>query len=257
MSAVFHVINLDRTPERFVRFCEWNPGFMVARFSAVEGAALNRDECVANNLIRPENGYTPGALGCMISHLTLWQRAISTGQPVHILEDDVILRPDFWIQAEAALARVPGWDVVLWSHSFDWPVMIHPGPGAGPVVLQYNPEIVNAGLDQFRASTVAPTLFRLGSAAALCCYSVSPAGAARMMRDCLPVGNVQPPYVPRPEIGWRNTGIDVETSRHYGNWQAYVAMPPLAVAPNDQTASTLRGHLAVLHDPAIANPLSK
>jgi hypothetical protein len=257
MADVFNVINLDRTPARFAQFIDWNPDFQVERVSAFDGAKLDRADCVKNSLIREENIYAPGAIGSLMSHISLWGRCAASGQPMHIAEDDIVIRPDFWPQAHAALARLPAWDIVLWTHNFDWPVQIYPGPGLGPVVLQYNPEAVNKGLAQFRASTQPPTLCRLGSAAAIACYSISPKGAARMLADCLPIGNTAPPYVAQPDIAWHNSALDVEMSRHYANWNAYVSIPPLAVAPNDQTSSTIRGHLAAMHDPAIANPLAK
>jgi len=257
MTDVFRVINLDRTPERYKQFLEWNPGFAFERFSAFDGAKLNRDECIGEGLLRPENDYRPGAIGSLLSHVTLWRDCVASGQVMHIIEDDVIIRPDFWAQANAAMAALPAWDIILWTHNFDWPVQIYPGPGLGPVVMQYNPEAVANGLPAFQASRAAPALFRLGSAAAIACYSITPEGAARMLADCLPIGRTMPVYIANPDIGWRNSALDVEMSRHYGNWRAYVAVPPIAVAPNDQSASTIRGHLAAMHDPAIANPLAK
>jgi hypothetical protein len=154
--------------------------------------------------------------------------------------------------AAALLATLPAWDIVLWTNNFDWPVQLLP-PALGAAVLQYDPAALDKQLDQFRALTAPPALMKLGSAAGTSCYSISPAGAARMLADCLPLGRISASYVPKPGYGWDNMGIDVEMSRHYAKWQAFLAVPPLAVTPNDQTTSTIRGHLAAMHDPAIAN----
>ena len=56
-------------------------------------------------------------------------------------------------------------------------------------------------------------------------------------------------YAANEKYVWNNTGIDVELSRHYAGPGAYVSVPLLAVTPNDRNRSTIRGHLAALHDP--------
>jgi hypothetical protein len=246
------VISLDRTPARLEQFLAWNPHLPIQRFSAVDGKLLDRSDCIRDGLITAENTYTPGAIGSALSHVTLWRECAAGGAPMHIVEDDVILRQDFLAVANGFLTSFGDWDFVLWVHNFDWPVMIQP-PGVGSIVLQYNPGESEAQLATFPTVTTRPALLPLISAAAIGCYSVSPKGAARMLADCLPIGATSSTYVAKPELAWLNGALDVEMSRHYRKWKAYVSLPTLGVAPNDQSSSTIRGHLAAMHDPAIAN----
>jgi GR25 family glycosyltransferase involved in LPS biosynthesis len=245
---ILRVISLDRTPQRFEQFLALNPAIEVSRFPACDGALLNVADCIRDGLVTERNAYVPGALGTALSHVTLWRECVAAGAPIHIAEDDVILRDDFWRHVETMLGTVPAWDIVLWSHNFDWPVMVAPAPGTGRAVLQYL-EPGNA-MDQtaFRSSAAPSHLLPLHSAAGIGCYSLSPTGAAHLLEHCLPIGIAMAEYATRPGTGWENTGIDVEMSRHYAAMAAFVAVPPLALAPNDQEASTIRGRLAALHD---------
>jgi GR25 family glycosyltransferase involved in LPS biosynthesis len=252
MISPLRVISLDRTPERFTQFLKSNPHVPVERFPAANGIALDRSECVRQGVITEDNAYRPGALGAALSHVTLWRHCAARSEPYHIAEDDVILRADFPDAAAAMLRTLVTWDIVLWTHNFDWPVMLRP-PGVGPVVMQFNPEDVSLRPVAFQWAITPPILLPLVSAAGIGCYSVTPTGAAKLLAACLPIGNECATYVANLTRSWSNTGIDVEMARHYGDQHAFMAIPPLAVVPNNQTASTIRGHLASLHDPATAN----
>lgn len=243
------VINLDRTPERLTRFLERHPGLPVERFAAVDGATIDRNAGVRDGVIAVENDYHPGAIGVAMSHVKLWRQCAAGSAPFHIAEDDAILRRDFRSIAARLLDTLDAWDIVLWAHNLDWPVQVRLAQGVGVTVVQYDPETVD--VTRFRSATVIPSLAPLSSAAGICCYSVSPAGAARMLADCLPIRSQDAQYLPK--TAWLNTGIDVEMSRHYAAWRAYIATPPIAISDNDQRASTIRGHLAAIHDPTIAN----
>jgi GR25 family glycosyltransferase involved in LPS biosynthesis len=253
MSFLLRIINLDRTPDRLAAFIARHPGVTFERFAAVDGGTIARADCIRDGIITPDNLYRPGAIGLALSHITLWRQCAAGSQPFHVAEDDISLRNDFRATAADLLAGLSEWDVVLWTNNFDWPVKIRPAPGVGPVVMQYDPEEARREFSLFPLATTRPTLTRLVSAAGTGCYSVSPRGAARMLADCLPLGRISASYVAKPGFGWDNMGIDVEMSRHYNDWQAFLSLPPLAVAPNDQSSSTIRGHLAAMHDPAIAN----
>ena len=237
------VINLERSLERLTRFIARHPGLPVERFPAVDGARLDRDACIESGVISPDNEYIPGALGNALSHIALWRECSSGSEPFHIMEDDAVLRDDFPSMASALLDTLNDWDIVLWTHNFDWPLQIRPVRGVGVVVVQYDHEAVNeTSLNLFRPGTETPFLAPLVSAAGFCCYSVSPRGAARMLVDCLPIGRKQASYLKKTGAGWINTALDVEMSCHYDAWRAYVAIPPVAITDNDKSTSTVWGH---------------
>ena len=238
------LISLDRTPQRLSQFLEWNPGIRIERFPAFDGARLDRSACVADGLITAANTYSPGAIGNALSHVTLWRQCAAGSVPFHIAEDDVILRADFHETAEAVLAPLADWTVVLWGHNLDWPVKLRPAQGLGHAVVHYDQEQALRELPAFRSGSVRPLLTRLTSAAGICCYSVTPGGARRMLADCLPIGSLTAEYAAAATTRWNNTALDVEMSRHYEAWNAYLAFPSLAFVPNDAATSTVRGSSA-------------
>ena len=251
MIRHLRLINLDRTPERLAAFRARHPDLPVERVPASDGERLDRAACVADGLITADNTYRPGALGCALSHIHLWRRCVAEGVASHVVEDDVTLRHDFLPAANAILSRLPNWDFVLWGHNLDWPVQVEAAPGLGVVILQYDHQTVEPG--PFRAPGPIPAAMRLISATGTGCYSISPAGAERLLTACLPIGAAPARYLAKHPTALMNSGIDVEMSRHYADMNAYVAFPVLAITDNDQTASTIRGHLGAIHDPRAAN----
>ncbi len=236
------VVNLDRTPERLIQFARNNPGLPFDRFAAIDGGSRPRDAWIAAGLIATGNKYGPGAIGCAASHIALWRQCAAGSTPLHIAEDDAILRSDFLAVANQMLDGLGNWDIALWGHNFDWPVQVSNGPGLEPaILLQDVPSLRSSVLSgRFQRGGGIPQLLKLVSACGTCCYSVSPRGAQRALAACVPVGGTPAAYPRDPNQTLDNYGIDIELSRHYAHWDAYVALPPLAVTLNDHAVSTIQ-----------------
>ena len=192
--------------------------------------------------------YFPGALGAALSHSTLWKACAVGTEIFHIVEDDIVLRSDFGEIAKQQLSGLSDWDIVLWSHNLDWPVVVGPILGGENAVIQYAAKDVVTKLEAFQATTTQAALLPLVSAAGIGCYSLSPHGAAKLLATCLPIGSTQARFAVEGHLGWNNTGIDVEMARHYSKLRAYISFPPLAVTPNEFAKSTIRGHFAPMQN---------
>ena len=101
-------INLDSRPERWQRMQE---KFAITtlgqeRFPAYDGARL---------ILPPTWRFSPGAYGCLQSHLAVIRRARAQGLPhVLIFEDDVVFAPDCHTRFASAIAHVPAdWDMLF------------------------------------------------------------------------------------------------------------------------------------------------
>jgi GR25 family glycosyltransferase involved in LPS biosynthesis len=210
----------------------------VRRFPAVLGADIDRTELQADGVIEGDIDYSNGALGCALSHLTLWREIAAGTQPVTVCEDDAVFAQDFVPTANARLTALPdGWDIVVWGWNFDSWLVFQVLPNQLVCLLHGEGSITAADLQAAAHAPASPQLFRLDRACGTLCYTISPAGAARMLAHCTPLRTL-PVFLPQIPTVVRNCGIDVMMSTIYPLLQAYVSVPPLAISPNINAQST-------------------
>jgi glycosyl transferase family 25 len=223
------VINLADRSDRLQRFSSANQGAIASRrFEAFKPGDTTRDALLREGMIAAANHYTVPALCCARSHIALWRQGAAEDRPITIFEDDAILHHRFAEIAEQAASAMPGWDIILWGWNHSDPVILDIGGGLSPARLSFVEDAVHEGFSQARASAVAPRLVPLHVASGILGYTLSAAGAARLLARCLPIGNVPAPTPKEGFVGWRNDGIDVEMARHYATLKAYACLPPIA-----------------------------
>jgi GR25 family glycosyltransferase involved in LPS biosynthesis len=242
------LINLDRSRERLASFVEFNAHLgEIARFSAVDGAALDIEGLVKAGLVTANihETFTPGAVGCALSHIALWRRAIVTNQTVTVAEDDAIFHGHFRRHTGTVIKELPpDWDIILWGWNFDLFLSVEMLPGVSPCLAQFEKITSDAALRDFQRQELRPHPLRVRFAFGTPCYSVTPNGARRLLSKCLPL---QPFVIHFPE-GVRATpnmpffktvGIDVTLSAFYRELNAFVCFPPVVATKNDITRSTI------------------
>lgn len=225
-----HLINLDRSPERLQRFHEENPNLSsLTRFSAIEGNAVNKEALIENGILMPENRYSPGALGCALSHATLWRRAFETSRTITVIEDDAILSPEFERICANLVKGLPHtWDIIMWSYvvqTFLWVELL---PGHAGAEIRWDMRMMDERIiEHFRNFNMQRRLVKLLHQFGTACYSISPKGAKLMSEGCLPLHADIVQFHNFP-IRIENEGIDCAMNAVYPNIEAYVAIPPLA-----------------------------
>lgn len=240
MRLPIKVISLPGSLERRAAFAANNGHVAYDFFDAVDGKQIQPQMARLPDLFAPGLEYTAGAVGCALSHLTLWQDVVDSQQPLTILEDDAILRHDFETRAAQAVAGLPAdWDIVVWGWNFDSILSLNILPGISPAVVQFNQTQLRATMRNFQALTGAPAVLRLGECFGTCAYTISPAGARRFMAACFPLRPFRH-YVQGIKRDLPNNGIDIPMIQLYGMVNAFCAMPPLAATRNDRTASLVQ-----------------
>lgn len=113
MSFAIYVINLDRNPERFdaMRRQFDQLGLDAIRVPAVDGKALAEDDIRRFRRERPaERDWTPGAIGCFLSHESAWRMIVSSEHEFGaVFEDDMSLSihlADILPQLHGAVSQV-------------------------------------------------------------------------------------------------------------------------------------------------------
>ena len=114
MLPQIHVINLDRSADRFATFnCRNSHLASVLRFPAVDGALVDREELMRNGVISEDCPYSSGALGCALSHVALWKKAANEELTLTIFEDDVVCSLHFAEETARLLSTLPeDWDLI-------------------------------------------------------------------------------------------------------------------------------------------------
>jgi GR25 family glycosyltransferase involved in LPS biosynthesis len=235
------VINLDRSVDRLRRF-RWNNRHVpnLQRFAALDGRRLDRDRCIRDGLVTAANPYTMPALGCSLSHVALWRRCAAGDGPLTICEDDAILHRHFLAGRSRILSGLrPDWDIVQWGWNLDWPMLIELAPGMPPAIVKFPDADPRPDFAAFESAILRPQVFPLHSSAGAACYTLSVAGAQRLLERCLPLGGEHAAWAENPVRHWENTAVDVEMARHYSMLRAFVAVPPLAISPNEHAQSTV------------------
>lgn len=240
MTLPIRVISLPGSIERRASFAAHNAHLAYEFFDAVDGREYVPQMAQLPQLFSPGLDYTPGAVGCALSHLTLWQDAAESGQALTILEDDAILRHDFAARSAQVVAGLPpDWDIVVWGWNFDSILSLHIMPGVSPAVVLFNQTQMRASVRNFQALAGAPAVHRLSECFGTCAYTISPIGARRFMANCFPLAPFHH-YVHGLKSDLPNNGIDIAMIRLYSHTHAYCALPPLAVTKNELSTSLVQ-----------------
>jgi hypothetical protein len=239
LPGVVHVISLDRTPQRWTRFQADNPGVPARRFPAVDGRRSDPKALVEGGLTHPELVYTSGAIGCALSHASLWRACAAEGQTLTICEDDAVLRGDFPAMAAGVAARAEDAELILWGWNFD-SVLGGRLFGESPFAMGFDQARLRESIPAFQAGREAPNLLVLHRALGIPCYSITPKGAEGLLARCFPL-RPEPVFVPLLAREIPNNGIDIAMNAAYPEMAALVSFPPLAVTRNEAGISTVEG----------------
>lgn len=232
MLPRMHLINLDRSTARLRHFERLNGQLNnVVRFSAVDGATRSREELIRNGIITPDCPYSDGTLGCALSHIELWQKAVRENTPITIFEDDIVVADEFENIATHLIQTVePAWDFILWGYCYERPILkLWVDYGFTKAVTQF----FGHSTESIRSYKGNRVLHRLLNAFGTQAYSVSPRGAERLLQVCLPLRLRGIPFA-QPGVGFRDEGIDGPANLAYPAMSSYVCVPPLAIQGTPQ-----------------------
>ncbi|MBB2197652.1 glycosyl transferase [Gluconacetobacter sp. 1c LMG 22058] len=233
-------ISLERTPERTERFRAVNahvPGLEHA--PGIDGSLLDIEGMKQQAFLHPDCQFTRGAVGSGLTHAALWGSVAKSGVAAHIFEDDAFLCRNFEEESRRVIASLPeDWDIILWGNNSDTVLQFELLPGITQCIATFSQDSVRAGIDTFRDMDVTSLAFRLDHTFGICGYAISPLGANKLIRSCLPMQTMDLVY---PSLGGRmlpTSSIDHLMNRHYREMKAYTCFPPLCLTDN-QTAQSL------------------
>ena len=233
-----HLINLDRSPDRLTAFQKRNAHLRDVFECRYRWSADSTGRVGERRVLAPDCEYTAGALGCALSHMKLWEKAIAQGRPVTIFEDDIAVSYQFEQNAANILAALPmDWDVMVWGYHLN-PLFVWvdlcisktklSGYGAKPFSKAN-------GIEQFQAQEFRGGPVKFLHSFGACAYSISPSGARAATRYCQPLRHRMIEF-PEADVITPDYGIDAALSGLYPSLRAFICMPPL-VLPCDAQIS--------------------
>lgn len=235
------VISLKRTPERLAAFHANNPHAEIAVevLEAVDGRQLDREELVRAGLASPDLDWSAGAIGAALSQRKCWERAVESGRPVGIFEDDAMLRSDFWDNAASALAALPAdWDTVHFGFNTDAPMEVEMLPGTrlrGRFDVAYPTREASR---RFVAASGQTAPQRMHNVFGTCAYAVSPKGARKLLERCSPLAGGEV-FIPLFNAFVVVSSLDFRLNGLYSEMSSFVCLPPIAMSPNEKKDSTI------------------
>lgn len=238
-----HYINLDRSTDRLATFMALN-GHLgeITRFPAIDGGGLDIPRLIRDGKIDQgvTQTYTRGALGSAFSHFTLWDKAIESNRFVTICEDDAIFNRQFDRTAGDIIKTLPpDWDVIVWAWNFDAFLMFELLPGVSACLAQFDQDRMRLGVGKFQEQTISARPFKLVRSLGAICYSISPRGVRSLKPHCLPIREMTVFY-PGLDRNIPNFGIDIMMASAYPKINAFVSFPPLVIAKNESSKSTVQ-----------------
>ena len=142
-DLAIHLINLDRSTDRLAEFQKRNAHLRdVTRFPAVDGRLLDKEKLITEGLMAPDCDYKFGALGCALSHVSLWKKAANENRIITVFEDDAIATYRFQEKAAQLISTLPeDWDFIQWGYIFNPTFRL-----GGFWILKSNAEILRSAL---------------------------------------------------------------------------------------------------------------
>jgi GR25 family glycosyltransferase involved in LPS biosynthesis len=232
-------INLTSRPDRNERFLRLNAGVAdFRRIAAVVGASFQTADLIRDRvIIESLTAYTPGALGNALSHKKLWEECVASNAVLTLAEDDAAFNRHFASKAQQVFAQLPeDWDIILWGWNFD--SVLHVGilNGIREAVMYFDARPLGPRVPEFQAQDYPVQLLPLMNAFGIVSYSVSPAGARRLLAACFPLTN-EPIPIPGLNRLLANISLDATMNRHYRTLKSFACFPPLVWTENDKSIS--------------------
>lgn len=241
MAIKKYIIHLEDHVDRKRDFLSNNPGLSDLVWTAgTKGACVDRTAMIAAGDLAPGAEMVDGALGNAVSLIRLLRLCIDTGEIVTILENDAILAHEFDRHSLRLMESIHfDFDIIQWGWNFDSVLYLFPMSRAlGPVEIRARQEFVSLGYREFQEWKCERTLILLGHQWGSHCLTVTPQGARNMLELLLPL-STEPFFREDLNLRIRPKSYDSMLGRYYPKLKAFTCFPPLSVAVNDKSKSTI------------------
>lgn len=225
-------INSDTTPDKTDRFLQMNAHVPELVHSVgVNAQTLDMQAMKQMNLISAECLFSQDAFAAALSHVALWGNVAQHQTAAHIFESGAVLCANFESESTRILASLPqDWDFVLWGNTPDSTIQFDVLPELALFSGAVQPPYSARGAGALSEMDVTSLAFPLMATQSVCGYAISPSGAEKMIKACLPLTSTTVPSANLRDGSNAAQTLQQLMSLHYSTMKAYVCVPPLCMA---------------------------
>ncbi|MFT8549503.1 MAG: glycosyl transferase [Acetobacter okinawensis] len=225
-------ISSDAATEQTERFTRLNAHVPdLVRSVGVDVQGLDVQAMQQMNLISAECLFTPAAFAQALSHVSLWGNVAQHQTAAHVFAGNAVLCANFEAESTRILASLPqDWDFVLWGNAPGATLQLDILPDLALFTGAVQPPYSARGAAALSEMDVTSLAFPLMSTQSVCGYAISPSGADKLIKACLPLTSTTVPAANPHEGGAPAQTLEQLMSLHYSTIKAYACVPPLCMA---------------------------
>ncbi len=183
------------------------------------------------NLISAECLFSQAAFAQALSHVSLWGNVARHQTPAHVFASNAVLCANFEAESTRILASLPqNWDFVLWGNTPGATLQLDILPELALFTGAVQPPYSARGAAALSEMEVTSLAFPLLSTPSVCGYAISPTGADKLIKACLPLTSTTVPAANPNDGGAPAQTLEQLMSLHYSTINAYACVPPLCMA---------------------------
>jgi GR25 family glycosyltransferase involved in LPS biosynthesis len=183
MTIPKFLITLDRQIQRNQEFALNNPELTNLQiFQSYDGQKLDFLDDWARPKVAENLNWVPGAIGCGLAHMKLWEKCVELDTPILILENDAKLVTDFDIHLERLARTLPDdWDIILFGSNWDSFTFIDIfNEVYGTAKVEFNQFLLGVFFESTNFNFSEPTFYKVRVTYGTHCYLISPKGAREL-----------------------------------------------------------------------------
>ena len=197
-------------------------------YTYFDGIDKNNIKLESSIIKKNSYGYSREAIGCAMSHLSLWEKSIELNKPIIIMEDDAFVSYDFNNHIDKVTKMLPNnWHILQLCYNCD-SVLSYSNTNFENSICYFTKKKFNdKDIIAFQQSHIYPTITKLNISFGLGCYMISPEGARILKQECFPLDNR---ILNIPIIGTiKSYTIDCMMANLYPKINAYICPIPFVM----------------------------
>ncbi|WP_338333301.1 glycosyl transferase [Acetobacter sp. LMG 32666] len=224
-------ISSDAATSQTERFLQLNAHVPdLVRSTGMSEQALDIQAMQQMNLISAECLFSRAAFAQALSHVSLWGNVAQHQTPAHVFESNAVLCANFEAESTRILASLPqDWDFVLWGNTPGSTVQFDVLPELALFTGAVQPPYSARGAGALSEMEVSSLAFPLLATQSVSGYAISPTGADKLIKACLPLTSTTVPAANPQDGGTPAQTLAQLMSLQYSTMKAFVCVPPLCM----------------------------